>query len=365
MVTTMLGASRLGVFIFKRNEGKCIFYVSIVEPGFHLNDGVYFVSPVPYRVIIVEQEKKGNPLTFLVVLNSGHMVPLDHPRPSLDLITRFLKGKPFSDSEQKAIGVGSCSDPKIDCTADEECAGYAAALSEATKVDKISISTSPPRVLGVPRVGGDFAIVEFEHGGVRRGGGWAGIGGNKGKGDGEADVNYEVRSSPDGHVGYGSSSPVKVNNLTPGRTYTFSVTAVYSDWATGEGEDDAQDSDGWKIVRSEGSVGSPAVTPGCGPGDGKGRRMSAMDSPETIDEACSGHGVCKEGGETGVCTCENGYFGDACSMFFAREARWSGGAKDGTEEGSAGSIKILAEKDIAILKGYGKVRGKMACFKRG
>lgn len=290
------------------------------------------------------------------------MVPLDHPRPSLDLIKRFLKGKPFSDSEQKAIGVGSCSDPKVDCTADEKCADFVDALPEASDANKIPIPTSPPRVLGVPRVGRDFAIVEFEHVGVRRGGGWAGIGGNetgdKGKGDGEVEVNYEVRSSPDGRVGYGSSSPVRVDHLTPGRTYTFSVTAVYSDWVTGEGEDDAQGSDDRDVVRSESSVGSTAVTPGCGPTDGKGQRVSAMDAPETIDEACNGHGVCKEGGEAGVCTCENGYFGDACGMFFAREPRGGGGAKGETEEAGGELIKILGEKDISMLKGSGEVRGK-------
>ncbi|CAN0491871.1 unnamed protein product, partial [Laminaria digitata] len=42
----------------------------------------------------------GNPLTFLVVLNSGHMVPLDRPRPALDMLTRFIRGLPFADSPQ-------------------------------------------------------------------------------------------------------------------------------------------------------------------------------------------------------------------------------------------------------------------------
>ncbi|CAN0480715.1 unnamed protein product, partial [Hapterophycus canaliculatus] len=42
-------------------------------------------------------------------------------------------------------------------------------------------------------------------------------------------VYFEVRSSPDGIVGSGSSPPVRVDGLTPGRTYTFSVTAVHSD----------------------------------------------------------------------------------------------------------------------------------------
>ncbi|CAN0491860.1 unnamed protein product, partial [Laminaria digitata] len=39
---------------------------------------------------------------------------------------------------------------------------------------------------------------------------------------------YEVRSSPDGLVGSGSTSPLGVQGLTPGRAYTFAVTAVYS-----------------------------------------------------------------------------------------------------------------------------------------
>ncbi|CAN0480730.1 unnamed protein product, partial [Hapterophycus canaliculatus] len=61
----------------------------------------------PYTpVCVFEQEKPGVPLTFLVVLNSGHMVPLDQPRAALDMLRRFVRGQPFSDSEQASIGVG-------------------------------------------------------------------------------------------------------------------------------------------------------------------------------------------------------------------------------------------------------------------
>ncbi|CAN0104491.1 unnamed protein product, partial [Ectocarpus fasciculatus] len=55
------------------------------------------------------QEKPGNPLTFLVVLNSGHMVPLDQPRAALDMLKRFLSGDAFSDGEQALVSVGPCN----------------------------------------------------------------------------------------------------------------------------------------------------------------------------------------------------------------------------------------------------------------
>ncbi|CAM9648366.1 unnamed protein product [Ascophyllum nodosum] len=292
------------------------------------------------------KEKKHNPLTFLLVLNSGHMVPLDHPRPALDMITRFLEGKSFSDGEQKTISVGSCSDPRFDCAA-ESGAACASSSGDADPAESTAepISTSNPRITGAPRVGRDFAVVEFEHDGPEEGigsGGVGGVGGNGGGGGriGNYMVTYEARSSPDGIVGYCMSSPVRIDHLIPGRTYTFSVTAVYSDWVTGEGGDDARGSDGRGVVRSEPSVGSSAVTPGCG---------------ATIDQACSGHGVCREGGEAGECTCESGYAGDVCDMFYAGDARGGGGTRTGdTEEPGAGYIKVLLEKDLPMLKDSGE-----------
>ena len=330
---------------------------------------------------VLEQEKKHNPLTFLLVLNSGHMVPLDHPRPALDMITRFLEGKSFSDGEQKTISVGSCSDPRFDCAA-ESGAACASSSGDADPAESTAepISTSNPRITGAPRVGRDFAVVEFEHDGVRvegssyaleaepeegiGSGGVGGVGGSGGGGGriGNYMVTYEARSSPDGIVGYCMSSPVRIDHLIPGRTYTFSVTAVYSDWVTGEGGDDARGSDGRGVVRSEPSVGSSAVTPGCGAvkteeGELEGTRESVKGSPETIDQACSGHGVCREGGEAGECTCESGYAGDVCDMFYAGDARGGGGTRTGdTEEPGAGYIKVLLEKDLPMLKDSGEVR---------
>jgi hypothetical protein len=42
--------------------------------------------------------KSAGVLTFLVVRNSGHMVPMDVPEAALDMITRFLKGQGFVSS---------------------------------------------------------------------------------------------------------------------------------------------------------------------------------------------------------------------------------------------------------------------------
>jgi len=38
-------------------------------------------------------------LSFVVVYNSGHLVPFNQPRAALDLVTRFMVGKSFADYE--------------------------------------------------------------------------------------------------------------------------------------------------------------------------------------------------------------------------------------------------------------------------
>ena len=35
------------------------------------------------------------PLTFVVVTNSGHLVPADQPEHALDMVSRFVRGVPF------------------------------------------------------------------------------------------------------------------------------------------------------------------------------------------------------------------------------------------------------------------------------
>ena len=50
-----------------------------------------------------------------VVLNSGHMVPMDQPAVSLDMITRFLSGK-LLGSPSRLVGVSRPPDA-LACTA--------------------------------------------------------------------------------------------------------------------------------------------------------------------------------------------------------------------------------------------------------
>jgi hypothetical protein len=63
-------------------------------------------------------------LSFLLVLDSGHMVPLSKPRESLDMIRRFVQGKSFEDLPSKvgtkipiqSTGIGSISSITLNCS---------------------------------------------------------------------------------------------------------------------------------------------------------------------------------------------------------------------------------------------------------
>ncbi|CAM9829589.1 unnamed protein product, partial [Ectocarpus sp. 13 AM-2016] len=286
------------------------------------------------RPIGYVKEKRGNPLTFLLVLNSGHMVPLDQPRAALDMLKRFLSGDAFSDGEQALVSVGPC-DP-----GDEDCddAGFPADFHPAVELVPGTggggVTPPAPRVVGTPVVRRDSAVVEFVPGDEQDGAGGASLAATGGGGGGEAAVvSFEARSSPDGLVGTGPASPVVVEGLTPGRTYTFAVTAVYAEAGAAAGEGGE--------ARSVPSVGSPAVTPGCGQ-DGGG--------------ACGGRGTCREGGHEGICVCENGYGGDVCDVLLAAGGglKGGGGGSSGGSfvgpDGYDGDIKLLLEEDIPMLK---------------
>lgn len=127
-------------------------------------------SRPPSSSAVRVQEAKGNPLTFLIVLDAGHMVPLDHPRAALDMISRFLQGVPFSDHTQNRLGTlpcrsgagvgggGECYDfgPGANDAvgAGEDSSALVAALTHAA-------AATPPKIEGTPAVGQDFAIVTF------------------------------------------------------------------------------------------------------------------------------------------------------------------------------------------------------------
>lgn len=279
-------------------------------------------------------------MTFLIVLNAGHMVPLDQPRSALDMLKRFLRAEPFSDSAQTALGIGSCSGKDaLDCTEPPACADPSPG---AAALPPTPPPPPSPRIVGTPLVGQNSATVEFTPGGE----------GGAGGGGGEIAASFfEARSSPDGVVGVGSESPLVVDGLTPGRAYTFSVTAVYSA-GSGGGGGAGGGGEGAELLRSSPSVGSPAVTPGCDQGGGGGA-------------ACGGRGVCREGGQVGVCVCENGYAGEACGVLLVGGVRGGGGGVmigPGTGVGAAagagddtGDIMMLREEDLPALPKSAKV----------
>jgi hypothetical protein len=51
--------------------------------------------------------KEYNGLTFVVVYNSGHMVPYNQPVPAFDLLKRFLRHESFIDTELPQLRVRS------------------------------------------------------------------------------------------------------------------------------------------------------------------------------------------------------------------------------------------------------------------
>ncbi|KAL0369612.1 UNVERIFIED_CONTAM: Serine carboxypeptidase 3 [Sesamum angustifolium] len=56
---------------------------------------------VPFTVDGVKagEQKSHGPLTFLKVYNAGHMVPMDQPKASLEMLRRWIAGKPLSIDE--------------------------------------------------------------------------------------------------------------------------------------------------------------------------------------------------------------------------------------------------------------------------
>lgn len=47
--------------------------------------------------------RHSGPLTLLLVMGSGHMVPLDKPAEALDMLKRFIDGRSFEDSSSNTI----------------------------------------------------------------------------------------------------------------------------------------------------------------------------------------------------------------------------------------------------------------------
>lgn len=79
------------------------------EEWLRAQPGVWLVDKQPAGFI---QTYKN--LHSLLVLDSGHMVPMDQPRVALDMITRFIENKPFSAGSSKIEA--AAIDPKFECS---------------------------------------------------------------------------------------------------------------------------------------------------------------------------------------------------------------------------------------------------------
>jgi len=227
-------------------------------------------------------------LSLLLVLNSGHMVPLDKPVEALDMITRFIRQRAFADSKGGISPRSSVSDIVQDS------------------------ALLPPVIEEPPLPGNKMVAVSFIHnreanvhssGGVESGSG-----------------RYIVTSSPHGVTAEGLSSPIVVKGLVNGVAYTFSVVSEVHEASV--------------IRTSIPSAGSVAVTPGCGAalsddlvngrsllvdrGEEENSAAADYDSMElsltqaTFRVGCR-HGVCATDGEKDRCLCFPGYTGEDCS----------------------------------------------------
>eukprot|EP00904_Undaria_pinnatifida_P011519 jgi/Undpi1/7498/HiC_scaffold_22.g09971.m1 len=240
-----------------------------------------------------------------------------------------------------------------------------------------------PDIVGVPRVGRDSAVVEFtmakgegqgfeeEEGGggvkvavVLGGEGSGGEVGGGGEGAGLASRVFEVRSSPGGLVGGRACSREGVHFRRHGGVFGG---------GGGEGGEGAEvgggEGEGKSVVRSSPSIGSAVVTPGCGQILPSEEEELSPQRDRTADRECSGRGVCKEGGEAGLCVCENGYGGEMCGVLLAGAAASAvaGGSGGGAEMGRSGGglgdvrdgdIKMLLDRDIAVLAAHAQVNDK-------
>ncbi|CAM9835525.1 unnamed protein product, partial [Choristocarpus tenellus] len=190
------------------------------------------------------QSAEGNPLTFLVVLGAGHMVPLDVPEAALEMLGRFLNDQTFADASQglKQLPVPASGDGPTQggtavlstgkaCEGDQFVEGVLSALE--------GVVVRMPVEVGTPMVGLNYVLVPFQASSKPPGllsklpglmGGEvlsSEVVGNVGGGGWRQD-GYEVVSSPGGLLGVGEESPVRVEGLTPGKAYTFSVSALWS-----------------------------------------------------------------------------------------------------------------------------------------
>ncbi len=205
--------------------------------------------------------KSGGSLDYVIVLGAGHMVPIDVPEASLDLITRFIDRRTLADATQDIIP-----------SHEENWTGLWGEVEESQQENK-TIVLEPPQISEHIAVYGDIARVAFDYfpKGISA----------------DIEVKFRVTSTPQSLTAESNSSPIEVQGLEPGRPYTFSAETISL-------------SDDQKSVPSE---GSDAVIAGCNVG---------QDDDFTA-LPCGQNGACvhtRDG--TAKCICIPGYESPGC-----------------------------------------------------
>ncbi len=159
-------------------------------------------------------------LTFVLVRGAGHMVSLDVPEASLDLIKRFIKGSSLTDSSPKK---GINPPPKGKWIDDWDSQKKTPVLQSPKIIKPVEVWSNKARI--------SFSVPN-------------GI---------SADAKFRVISSPPGLTADGISSPIEVDGLMLGRPYTFYVETIL------------EPSEGI-VIRSAPSNGTEAVIAGCNVG---------------------------------------------------------------------------------------------------
>jgi hypothetical protein len=154
-----------------------------------------------------------NGLSYLMVLDAGHMVPMNVPEAAQDMIERFLQGTAFGMRSQ-AVDLPVTAGPWPFAPSTPGAPVQPPAPLSSPVITKVETSSESARISFSTTGGGSV---------------------------------FMVSSSPGGITSQGDKSPLVVDGLEAGTAYTFTVVTIEGD------------------RRSEASLGSEAVTPGCSP----------------------------------------------------------------------------------------------------
>lgn len=212
-------------------------------------NGVFMMKKVPAGYI-----KEYENLAFVVISGAGHMVPMDKPAESLELMRRFLERLPLNDGQQRIKASPSASDRVLAC------------------IGEPLMSELPPAIIHgrpAPTNGGALLQITAPRAGIK--------------------LEVAVTSAHSGtktavYTVTNTTALYTLDGLVDGETYEASVTVI--------------DAAGLRTQPQR----SPPFVPGC--------------IAPTSSLQCCGHGLCGLGSaqQTAQCFCDAEYAGEFCQI---------------------------------------------------